>query len=216
MLEDVLDLPSVKRPRVFELGCAPGTMLVRMARLRPRNTYHGLDYSAAGLEVCRSYLQRVGVQSSLFWGDYWDFQPDEKYDLTVSFGVIEHATNPAAAIARHATFVRPDGYVAVSIPNYGHRTARWLATRIDPRVFDTHNVAIMDPEALEHAMSSAGLTDVRVQASGVPKVRTTCPDRTASRLAWRSVAKLWNASARLLPPGMPWYTTYWAAGRVPR
>lgn len=214
VLADILDLPTSQSASVLEIGCAPGSMLARMAQLRPQHHYHGLDYSERGLEEARVLLQRAGISAALHLGDYHTFIPDEPYDLVVSFGVLEHAGDPVAAIARHMGMARPGGCVAISLPNYSHPFVQRMARRIDPDVFKTHNVSVMDPEALADLMRRAGLFRVHIVQSGHAKVRTSCPQRTPARLAWRSAAKLWNIMARLLPPGVPWYASLWAIGQT--
>jgi len=199
---------------VCELGCAPGAMIARMAKVRPDRRFHGLDYSEDGLARTREFLDTSGIHPELRCADYMNDEPDRLFDLVVSFGLLEHADNPGEAVRRHMAFARPGGYVAISVPNYGHPFAQWMATRIDPRVFASHNLSVMDAGVLDELLGQAGLTEVRVEQTGRAKLRTSCVERTPRRLVWRSVAKLWNVFSRCLPAGFPWSTTLWAIGKL--
>lgn len=201
------------RPTVCEIGCAPGSMLIKMAQLQPDYEYYGLDYSESGLVTTRDALNNVGASAELLSEDYFTYLPSEPFDLVVSFGVIEHASDPIEAIRRHADFTRDGGLVAITIPNYSSPVVKWMAQKVDPRVFDSHNVTIMNTKALTDAMICAGLSGVSVMKTAKPKMRTSCPDKTFSRTCWRTIAKLWNLFARVLPSGVLWSTELWAVGR---
>ncbi len=200
-------------PTVCEIGCAPGSMLLQMAHLQPEYRFYGVDYSETGIETTHDILTNAGVHATLVCEDYFRHMPSEPFDMVVSFGVIEHTSNPILALRRHADYARDGGLVAVCIPNYGTPVVKRMAARVDPTVFDSHNVGIMHPKALEYAMLSAGLSDIAVFQTGKAKLRTTCPTKTISRMCWRTLAKSWNLFSRILPPGIPWSTTLWATGR---
>jgi 2-polyprenyl-3-methyl-5-hydroxy-6-metoxy-1,4-benzoquinol methylase len=217
ILKDILNFrdehPNERRRTVCEIGCAPGSKLLQMASVNSDVEYYGIDYSESGIATTREVIQGMGLEATLLCADYFSYLPEEPFDLVVSFGVIEHASNPVDAVRRHADYARAGGRVALSIPNWGSPIPKWMAQRVDPTVFDSHNLSIMSPAALEDAMDRAGLVDVQIKTSGLSKLRTTCPVKTVRRMSWRTVAKVWNGFARILPSGMLWSATLWAMGR---
>ena len=105
---------------VMELGCAPGRVLEHMARLRPQHRYHGLDYAEDGVKRAKVSLRKAGLHCTIHQGDLKTFEPPRKYDLVVSYGLIEHFTNPLSILKAHKRFCAPNGRVAITVPNYAH------------------------------------------------------------------------------------------------
>ncbi len=64
---------------------------------------------------------------------------DSAFDVVYSGGLIEHFTDPRAAIAAHLRILRRGGHLVIGIPNY-----RGIYGRLIKRdVLDKHNVGIM-------------------------------------------------------------------------
>src|SRR5690349_14226765 len=70
--------------RVIELGCASGRMLVDISSLRPGVSLAGIDYALHGLERARETLARHHLEADLFYGDVFELELPQKYDLVFS------------------------------------------------------------------------------------------------------------------------------------
>ncbi len=116
----------------------------------------GLDYSEVGCEVARENLLKTATPGIIYRSDMFN-PPNElrqKFDVAVSFGLIEHFVNTESAVSACAAFVRPGGLVLTLIPNmsglYGH-----LYKIFNRKVYDIH--VPLSLKELVQAHSDAGL-----------------------------------------------------------
>lgn len=148
-------LRSMEGKELLEVGCGGSRYLPYFSKefgLR----VSGLDYSERGCASASRILTKEGVSGEIVCANF--FEPPEflfeRFDVVVSFGVVEHfddTTNCLAAIAR---FVKQGGLVLTFIPNMvglvGH-----LQRVADRRVFYKH--VLLDKVILREAHEQAGL-----------------------------------------------------------
>jgi len=103
---------------LLEIGCARSAWLPYFAR-EFGFAVTGVDYSDRGCEQERRILSRAGIDGSVVCADM--FSPPStlvsSFDVVVSFGVVEHFRDTAAAVAAIARFARPGARVITTIPN---------------------------------------------------------------------------------------------------
>lgn len=104
------DIPMLSPGRMLEIGCASGSFLHRMAG----KGWHvaGIEFSEHAATAARSLGYPVhagGFESAP--------PPDEPYDLVVGWMVLEHLHDPIAALERLRQWVRPGGWLIVSVPD---------------------------------------------------------------------------------------------------
>ena len=141
--------------RLIEIGAGASEWLPYLHR-RFGFAVHGLDYSEVGCQRARENLAALGVPGEIHLADM--FSPPEElcgsFDVVVSFGVIEHFGDTAAALTACSRYARPGGLVVTMIPNmkglYGQ-----LYQLFDRRVFDIH--VPLDLDDLSKAHRQAGL-----------------------------------------------------------
>jgi SAM-dependent methyltransferase len=141
---------------VLEVGCARSKWLPYFAT-RYGFAVSGLDYSVEGCEQARAILDRAGVEGTVVYGDMFD-PPDDlvgRFDAVVSFGLVEHFADTAAAQAALARFLVDDGILVTVIPNMGRSVVGWLQKVLDRRVYDVH--IPLDRRRLLQATRDAGL-----------------------------------------------------------
>ncbi|MEM4246842.1 MAG: class I SAM-dependent methyltransferase [Candidatus Woesearchaeota archaeon] len=103
--------------RILDVGCAVGTFL-KLARKAGWDCY-GIDLNAhsiavckkAGLNVKRGFLNRKSYPKGFF-------------DAIHMSDVIEHMENPLASLKLCASFLKPNGVILITTPNFGSRWAR--------------------------------------------------------------------------------------------
>ncbi|OHB60351.1 MAG: hypothetical protein A2167_00340 [Planctomycetes bacterium RBG_13_46_10] len=128
---------------VLELGCAPGTMLERIYRLRPQHRLHGIDFSIDGIEMCRARLKAKRIPATVYHGDIRTIELPPIYQMIVSFGLLEHFQDPIEVLHCHCRFLAPGGIVLVTVPNFAVPIVHtWIKLTV-PEILQTHNFAIM-------------------------------------------------------------------------
>lgn len=105
-------LPRLEPGRVLEIGCASGGFLHRMAR--QGWIVQGIEFSETAASSARSLGHSVYAGALEAAPD-----PKQKYDLVVGWMVLEHLHAPIDALKKLHSWTRPDGWLAISIPNAG-------------------------------------------------------------------------------------------------
>lgn len=141
-------IPPLPPGRMLELGCASGNFMMRMKNAGWE--VEGIEFSAAAAEVARQRGFRV-VEGSVETAP----EPAHPYDLIVAWMVLEHLHQPVEALKRLIGWIRPGGYLVLSVPD---------AQSIERRLFGDANYALQIPTHLYH-YSKASITNV-LRASG--------------------------------------------------
>lgn len=167
-------IPQLRSGRsVLDIGCGPGTITLGLAERVAPGRVTGIDREAAPLTAARTAADGKGLQNVDFAvGDAYalDF-PDDGFDVVHAHQVLQHLTDPVAALVEMRRVCRPGGVVAVRDADYAAMTwhpvnpglDRWLD--VYHRV-TRHNDA--EPDAgrmLKSWTLAAGFTDVTCTAS---------------------------------------------------
>ncbi|WP_216870688.1 methyltransferase domain-containing protein [Modestobacter excelsi] len=121
---------------VLDVGCGPGTITVDLAARVAPGRVVGLDVSAAPLDEARAAADRAGVAVEFAVGDVYALAAaDDSVDVVHAHQVLQHLTDPVAALREMARVCRPGGLVAVRDVDYAATTwfpanpglDRWLA-----------------------------------------------------------------------------------------
>lgn len=180
--------------RMLDIGCASGGLL---ALLRPRATHlAGLELSATAAHAAAQVADHV-VHGALEDPEL-PFEPGW-FDLVVLADVLEHLADPAAGLARAASWCRPGGgAVLVSVPNVAHWQARLTLLKgrwpqEDSGTFDAGHLRWFTGDTLQALLTDAGLRNVERHAI-VPALRHHAPAsmaRLMNRLepAWQRLGR---------------------------
>jgi 2-polyprenyl-3-methyl-5-hydroxy-6-metoxy-1,4-benzoquinol methylase len=108
---------------VLDVGCGPGTITVDLAARVAPGRVVGLDVSAAPLDEARALARRSGVPVEFGVGDAYALAfPDDAFDVVHAHQVLQHLTDPVAALREMARVCRPGGVVAVRDVDYAATT----------------------------------------------------------------------------------------------
>lgn len=169
---------------VLDVGCGPGTITVDMATRVAPGRVRGVEPVPAPLEHAR--LHAAGVDNVEFaLGDVYALdEPDETYDVVHAHQVLQHLTDPVAALREMLRACRPDGVVGMRDADYAAMAwypadpllDRWLAIY---RAVAHGNGA--EPDAGRRLLSWARAAD----ASGiVPSASVWCFATPGDRQWW--------------------------------
>ena len=105
--------------RVLEVACGTGTL----SRSLPFSSYHGLDLSAAAIEIARQKAGSVALapgasEPSYEAADFHDWLlPAEPFDLVMCIDAISCFRDQALVMKKIAQSVRPGGHVLITTIN---------------------------------------------------------------------------------------------------
>lgn len=102
-------------------------------------------------------LERKDI--SVVEGDLFNYQPEVKYDLVTSFGLIEHFNDLKDIISRHVALLNPKGTLFITLPNFTGVNG-WIQRKFDPENYSKHNINSMDPQLLAGVCKELGLAEV--------------------------------------------------------
>lgn len=157
---------------VLDVGCGPGTITVDLAQRVAPGRVLGLDVSADPLGEARALAAREGVAVEFAVGDTYALDlPDDSFDVVHAHQVLQHLTDPVAALREMARVCRPGGLVAVRDVDYAATTwfpdddglTRWL--ELYSRVARANRA---EPDAGRRLLSwthAAGLRDTTATTS---------------------------------------------------
>jgi 2-polyprenyl-3-methyl-5-hydroxy-6-metoxy-1,4-benzoquinol methylase len=155
-------LRGVDARTFLEVGVGSGNLA--RALVRRGLSGHGFDPSAAAVDLARARLQQeiTDRRFTLMQADVFDVEAAsfEPVDLAISMMVMEHIRDDVGFLRATARFVRPGGYVVISVPG---RRDRWSIE--DETV---GHLRRYDRADLQHVLDAAQLRDAVVRSVSVP------------------------------------------------
>jgi SAM-dependent methyltransferase len=161
------------RDRLLDIGIGPGTITVDFAERLAEGSVVGIDAAPAAVASTRNVAAERGVSNlKALVGDVYDLElPDASFDVVHAHQVLQHLSDPVAALREMRRVCVPAGLVAVRDADYAAMTwypqsaalGRWLELY--------HRVARSnggEPDAGRRLLSwahAAGFTDVEASAS---------------------------------------------------
>src|SRR6476646_4622514 len=104
---------------LLDVGCGPGTITVDLAARVAPGRVVGLDVSADPLAEARAAASRAGVEVEFAVGDVYALAADDdSFDVVHAHQVLQHLTDPVAALREMARVCRPGGVLAVRDVDY--------------------------------------------------------------------------------------------------
>lgn len=107
--------------RVLDVGCGPGSITVGLAQRVPQGHVTGIDSSPCVLEQALS-APGAAEQANLSFedGDVYSLRfQDDSFDVVHAHQVLQHLTDPVAALVEMRRVCRPGGVVAARDADFG-------------------------------------------------------------------------------------------------
>jgi ubiquinone/menaquinone biosynthesis C-methylase UbiE len=170
---------------VLDVGCGPGTITVDLAARVAPGRVLGIDVSPDPLAEARAAAERAGVAVTVEVGDVYALAAaDDSFDVVHAHQVLQHLTDPVAALREMARVCRPGGVIAVRDVDYGAFVTFPADAGLDRWLDLYHRVARRngaEPDAGRRLLAwahAAGLRDVTATTS------SWCYSTAAEREWW--------------------------------
>ena len=118
--------------RLLDVGCGPGTIATGLAERVAPGDVIAIDIVPDVLEQARQHAAERGTRVSFEAGDVYSLRfDDDAFDVVHAHQVLQHLTDPVAALREMRRVTRPGGLVAVRDGDYGAMTWHPASTGLD-------------------------------------------------------------------------------------
>jgi 2-polyprenyl-3-methyl-5-hydroxy-6-metoxy-1,4-benzoquinol methylase len=101
----------------LEIGCAPGKWMVFAAEKLGYHSF-GVEYLPKAAETTRKNLKECGVSGEVVTADFFQYKPEQQFDLVMSYGFIEHFEDYESVFKKHLDLVKPGGHLVLGLPRF--------------------------------------------------------------------------------------------------
>jgi 2-polyprenyl-3-methyl-5-hydroxy-6-metoxy-1,4-benzoquinol methylase len=152
---DIEPLVADHQARILDIGCATGRLLY-LLRERGFPSVTGLDPSQGCVDAARRLYDVRVLQGSMS-----EFpETDERFDVIILIGVLEHIRDLDAAMRRVRSILAPKGLVYVEVPN-AVDFYRWPNAPFQD--FSTEHINFFAPKSLNNLFARYGFTQSYVK-----------------------------------------------------
>ncbi|MGC5245898.1 methyltransferase domain-containing protein [Gordonia sp. DT219] len=104
---------------LLDVGCGPGSITVDLARLVAPGRVRGVEITEAPLGQARALAAQRGIPVEFAVDDAYRLTtPDDSVDVAHAHQVLQHLSDPVAALREMRRITRPGGVVAVRDADY--------------------------------------------------------------------------------------------------
>jgi len=190
---------------ILEIGACPGNHLAAVCHSHKYKPV-ALDYHPS-VHQLKSSFDEIGIPDlKTIHTDFFTWEPDERFDVVMSLGFIEHFEDGAGCLSRHWKLVKEGGYLFIGLPIIGpmQHLLRYLVLPPDQyeRAMRIHNLRIMNMNFLRRTMNELGVSDL-LCCHYVRKMQNWFEGTDDLRERNRWVFPLWNMAARI-PEALGW------------
>jgi len=154
--------------QLLDVGCGPGSITADLAELVAPGEIIGLDRSEDVLEQAAELAALRGIENATFVsGNIYDLDyDDDTFDVVHAHQVLQHLTDPVAALYEMRRVTKPGGIVAVRDADFHGMSWFPLLPELDEWMDTYQRIARgnrAEPDAARHLLSwaqAAGFRDI--------------------------------------------------------
>ncbi len=158
-LEEIVKTNKVQT--AIELGGFPGYYSIFLYKYLGVSTTL-FDYFIHP-DILKKVLNKNGLDESeipVIENDVFHYHPEQKYDLVLSCGLIEHFKDTKDIIERHLEFLKPGGTLFITLPNF-RSVNGWVQKTFDRDNYLKHYIECMDTKYLAAILEEVGMKSIK-------------------------------------------------------
>lgn len=142
--------------KCIEVGCVPGNYLAFLHKNFGYKIY-GIDYLRGMEEIIKKNFELNNVTNyHIYNTDFTKFQIEDKFDIVLSVGFIEHFKNYEEIIKKHISLLNKNGILFIATPNLKY--GQYLLHRLlDNKNLKKHNLEAMNPKKIKEILEKNNL-----------------------------------------------------------
>jgi len=103
---------------ILDVGCGVGDHLIKFAQRCPDKTFVGIDIDAELINNANRRVKYKGLKNLSFdIENCSEIDHEQTFDLIYSVDTLEHIEDVSDVVARLKRALRPNGYIAIHVPN---------------------------------------------------------------------------------------------------
>lgn len=128
---------------LIEIGCGSSVWLPYFKN--KGYGIYGIDYSEEGCIKADTILKKNNLSGNIFCQDIRNIDPQfyNKFDVMISFGLIEHYESPQEIISIFKKLLKDNGTMIIFIPNKNSIAGR-ITKYINPKFHKTHKILTIE------------------------------------------------------------------------
>jgi ubiquinone/menaquinone biosynthesis C-methylase UbiE len=114
-------LPRLRRGWcVLDAGCGPGTITLGLARIVAPGRVIGIDVEDSQLASAREKARREALHAEFRKASVYELPFENAcFDAVFSHALLEHLSDPVAALTEFRRVLKPDGWIGLRAPDLG-------------------------------------------------------------------------------------------------
>lgn len=112
-----------KNKRVVDVGCGTGLFAFMAAKKGAKVL--GIDYSESAIHFAKKKYSHKNLE---FKNADFNKEVKDQFDIVVSIGTLEHFDNPLRTLKKFKQFLKPNGKIIVTVPNWSNPRGHVLMT----------------------------------------------------------------------------------------
>ncbi|MCL2280455.1 class I SAM-dependent methyltransferase [Candidatus Saccharibacteria bacterium] len=179
---------TVEDGRCMEIGCYPGQFLTILGDMG--YILNGVDYFEGSKDFLTKQLKQNDYKiGEIFEQDFQDFESQELYDLTCSFGFVEHFHNYKEMIEKQVAMTKDGGQIIVEVPNLASPLYKMLYKILEPETLNNHVFEAMNLDNLTETLANSGAENINGEYIGHFFFRFVSKRGRTAKLVERTINK---------------------------
>ncbi|MDJ0531162.1 MAG: class I SAM-dependent methyltransferase [Xenococcaceae cyanobacterium MO_207.B15] len=207
-----LYLPKREDWNVIEVGACPGQHLATLSKSHGYKPF-AIDFLPAVRDLPKFFRVQNLKNLTVFETDFLNWNSPILFDVTMSYGFIEHFENWEEVILKHWNITNPGGYMVIGVPILS--PAQMLLRRLVytqeklEELLATHNLAAMDLKGILKVVNGFNDSEIVFSSHIMQMHNWILPNAPYVRSKGAWIVHVWNKLAKF-PRKLDWSSYFFS------